>query len=253
MPVPVSAPPRVASRLQRAADGPRRILHRSRDAVYADLDGWCLGIVTPRAVQVPCALRSRLGHLDLEGPAQPRDRLYVAAGGIAIGGTPLVIGRIHDTTVPRSPSGVNPSAAGPVEVSASPLASPAGPAGQPMTPALVVRLVGRLLGRGGGLTPLGDDVLSGWLVAHRAAGVPTPEVDGAVRALLPRTTLLSATLLDCALHGEALPEAVAYLAAVGTPEQPVRAAALRAVGHSSGSGLLRGIDGALAALDRAAA
>lgn len=244
-PVPVSAPPRVAARLRAAAAGPRRIVHRGRHALYADLDGWCLGIVSSRAAQVPCALRSRFGHLDLWGEAAAEDRLYVAGGGIVIGGTPLVIGRIHGATVPRL-SGVNPSAAGPVEACAVPPASTAGPAVSPLTPTLA----GRLVGRGGGLTPLGDDVICGWLVTHRAAGVPTPEIDAAVRALLPRTTLLSATLLDCALHGEAVPEAGAYLAAVGTTQEPLRAAALRAVGHSSGAGLLRGIRWALGSLTR---
>ena len=71
-----------------------------------------------------------------------------------------------------------------------------------------------MLGRGDGLTPLGDDVLCGWLALHRAAGVPTPDVDAEVRAEhLHRTTLLSATLLDCALHGEVMPE----FAASGCP------------------------------------
>ena len=51
----------------------------------------------------------------------------------------------------------------------------------------------RWSGRGEGLTPLGDDVVCGWLAAHRGAGTPTPEVDDAVRRLLPRTTTLSAS------------------------------------------------------------
>ena len=91
-----------------------------------------------------------------------------------------------------------------------------------------------------GLTPLGDDVLCGWIATHRAAGVPTPEVDRAVRAGLHRTTLLSATLLDCALHGEVLPELGRFLRAVGTAAEPGRAADLRAVGGTSGAGLLLG-------------
>ena len=40
-----------------------------------------------------------------------------------------------------------------------------------------------------------------------------------MRAALDRTTLLSATLLDCALHGEVLPEFAAYVAALGTPAE----------------------------------
>jgi Protein of unknown function (DUF2877) len=111
--------------------------------------------------------------------------------------------------------------------------------------------VGRLVGRGGGLTPLGDDVLCGWIATHRAAGVPTPEVDGVVRAHLHRTTLLSATLLDCAMQGEAIPELGRFLRAVGTAAEPDRAADLLGVGGSSGAGLLLGARLALDDLTRA--
>ena len=73
-------------------------------------------------------------------------------------------------------------------------------------------------------------------------------VDAAVRSLLPRTTLLSATLLDCALHGEVLPEFAAYLLALGTPDEASRAADLSSIGHTSGAGLLHGARRALAEL-----
>nr|WP_253945199.1 DUF2877 domain-containing protein [Nocardioides sp. zg-DK7169] len=105
-----------------------------------------------------------------------------------------------------------------------------------------------MVGVGDGLTPYGDDVLCGWLAAHRAAGVATPEVDDAVRALAHRTTLLSATLLDCAVRGEVLPEFAAWLRALGTPGEPAAAATLASIGHTSGLGLLRGARRALTAL-----
>jgi hypothetical protein len=91
-------------------------------------------------------------------------------------------------------------------------------------------------------------VLCGWLAIHRAAGVATPDVDEAVRAQLGRTTLLSATLLDCAMHGEVLPEFGAWVASIGTPDEPRRATALGKVGHTSGAGLLQGGRWALAEL-----
>ena len=112
-----------------------------------------------------------------------------------------------------------------------------------------------LVGRGEGLTPYGDDVLCGWLAAHRAHAVPTPVVDRAVRAALPATTRLSAALLTCALRGEALPELASWLAAPPGRSGPA-AAALRAVGATSGTGLLAGATLALTHLtpaeDRAA-
>lgn len=106
----------------------------------------------------------------------------------------------------------------------------------------------RLIGRGPGLTPLGDDLLAGWLALHRAAGVATPDVDDVVRTRAHRTTLLSATLLDCAVQGEVLPEFAAWVRALGTPDAPRRAAALSAVGATSGAGLLHGAHLALAQL-----
>ena len=122
-----------------------------------------------------------------------------------------------DVHVPRLDRGeVQRNTAGSITRMATPpaavveLVASAAPAG------LTASAVGRLLGRGEGLTPLGDDVICGWLAARRATGVTTPEVDAAVRSGLHRTTLLSATLLDCALHGEVLPELGAWLAAVGS-------------------------------------
>ena len=65
--------------------------------------------------------------------------------------------------------------------------------------------------------------------------------------------MLSATLLDCAIHGEVIPEFAAYVSALGTPDEAERAARLSAVGHSSGRGLLEGAQRALAAMRGAAA
>jgi hypothetical protein len=117
---------------------------------------------------------------------------------------------------------------------------------------LFVRLLPELVGRGDGLTPLGDDLVCGWLATYRAVGVATPDADRVVRDLAPRTTALSAALLDCALHGEALPQLAAYLSSCGTPAEAAAATALLAVGHTSGAGLLHGARLALAGLGAAA-
>jgi hypothetical protein len=66
--------------------------------------------------------------------------------------------------------------------------------------------------------------------------------------------MLSATLLDCALHGEVLPELATYLSALGTPGEDDAAQALHRIGHTSGSGLWWGARHALATFtDRTAA
>lgn len=187
------------------------MVHRGRDAVYLDLAGSCLGVVGARATAVPCALRTTLDALDATSA-------HVAGGVLHLDGDPLVIGRILDVTVPRLTPAATPGAAA------------TGPAPLPGD-------VREMVGRGDGLTPYDDDVLCGWLAVHRGLGVPTPDADAAIRACLDRTTLLSATLLDCAMHGEVIPEFAAWVA---TPEDPDRTATLAAVGHTSGRGMLQG-------------
>ncbi len=217
--IPVSAPVRVAARLQEAPDAAVPVVHRGRDAVYLDLGGWCLGVVGTRATAVPCALRSGAGRVPEAASADIR------GGVLHLDGTPLVVGRLVDVRVPRLQAAVS---------------TPAPPPGD----------VAAMVGRGDGLTPYDDDVLCGWLAVHRAAGVATDGVDARVRAHLGRTTLLSATLLDCALHGEVVPEFAAWLAA---PHDPARTATLAAVGHTSGRGMLQGARVALDHLEGAAA
>ena len=190
------------------------MLHRGPHAVYLDLDGACLGVLAAGAVRVPCALQTRLPVL----PDVSEARLE--SGVLHLDGVPLRIGRIVDAQVPA----LTMTELGPLR-----------------------RGVDELVGAGDGLTPYGDDVLCGWLAVYRAAGHASVEVDAAVRDRMHRTTSLSAALLDCALHGEVIPEFAAYLVALGTDAETAAADALRAVGHTSGAGLLEGARWALAA------
>ena len=203
----------MAAQLQSVVDTEAPVVHRGPDAVYVDVAGRCVGVVGSRATAVPCALRSTLDRLPDVA------RASVRGGVLHLGEEPVVVGRLVDVTVPRLPLTGTP---GPVDVAA-------------------------LVGRGDGLTPYGDDVLCGWLAVTRAAGLETPEVDAAVRELASTTTLLSATLLDCAMAGEAVPEFVAWLAGTGPVE------AVERIGHSSGRGLLEGARLALSGLERVAA
>ena len=101
-----------------------------------------------------------------------------------------------------------------------------------------------MVGAGPGLTPSGDDVLAGALVAARAVGHPDLDrLRTATREALRvrRTTAVSRGLLTHALDGWATPELADYVEAVcgGDPE-PARSRLL-GVGHSSGAALLDGV------------
>ena len=100
-----------------------------------------------------------------------------------------------------------------------------------------------LVGRGPGLTPSGDDVVAGALVAAHATGHPyLPTWQEQTRAALRArtTTPVSRGLLHHALDGHAVPELAAFLAAVCAGETEPALARLLAVGHSSGAALAAG-------------
>jgi len=106
----------------------------------------------------------------------------------------------------------------------------------------------RLLGSGPGLTPSGDDVLTGFLAGAAAFGLDSGPLRETVAVLAPaRTTALSAALLWHAARGECIDE-LAGLAAVLTsrrPGAPERAgpvvSRLLSVGHTSGAALALGL------------
>ena len=237
---PACAPPRVRDRLRAAPDGPVPVVHAGRHAVYVDVAGWCVGVVGPGAAQVPCALRvTDMRDMGLVATHASR-AAYLVRGKLHVGGRVLSIGRLVGAYVPPLGDGATPKT-GPVTVQATPPATVAGfvvdhvPHGR-----VDAAVAARLVGRGEGLTPLGDDVLAGWLAMHRAAAVATPEVDEVLADVRARTTLLSATLLECALHGEVLPEYAGWVRTVGTPDEPDAVRALHAVGATSGAGLHAG-------------
>ncbi|GII92095.1 hypothetical protein Ssi02_23260 [Sinosporangium siamense] len=110
----------------------------------------------------------------------------------------------------------------------------------------------RLIGLGPGLTPSGDDVLAGLLVALRhlgtAAGVPRAVhlADWLAAAVTfdarTRTTPISATLLHCAARGEASPEVMSVLRGMAG-RHPLEPAVQRLLplGHTSGADLACGL------------
>lgn len=231
-PISVAAPQRVHDRLRQASDGPREVVHASSTAVYVDLDGWCVGLVSATATRVPCALWSTLPDLGVLDPVVRVDR-----GELVVGDRPVRVARLVDPRVSR---------VGRHEVAWSEPRNPMTSAlDLPADGRLTVAHLDRLLGRGPGLTPLGDDVLAGWLTTRAALGRPDDVLAAAVRRRLGVTTLLSATLLDCAIRGEALPQLAGWL---GGPTDATTDALL-AVGATSGAGLLAGAGLALTSVE----
>jgi hypothetical protein len=123
----------------------------------------------------------------------------------------------------------------------------------------------RIVGLGPGLTPSGDDIISGLLVTLRLLGNAVRPggravwmadwVGAAVTADAgTRTTALAATLLHCAATGGAGAEVAAVLRAVAGHEPPGPAVRrLLAAGHTSGADLATGVlAGCRAALSLAA-
>lgn len=80
------------------------MVHRGQHALYLDLDGWCLGVVSASATAVPCAVV--LPEPDL-GPLTTAERVHVGAGRlVAHVGSDRVeirIGRLREVTVPPLP------------------------------------------------------------------------------------------------------------------------------------------------------
>ncbi|MBO9520463.1 MAG: DUF2877 domain-containing protein [Nocardioidaceae bacterium] len=240
MPIPTVSPITVPGagsaalrRRVRELTGTGHVLHAGAQAIYARFGDRVVGVAARGAVQVPATIATALPVLPavaVGSPAELRDgTLYVA-------GLAVTVDRLVPTDLPRltEPVTLPTHDLGQVRDQLPGSALLALAAGDPAA-------VRELLGRGDGLTPVGDDVVSGWLVTRLALGRPVEAVAAAVREHAHRTTTLSATLLADAIEGEAIPEFRALLLALaadrGTDEAVSR---LLAIGHTSGAGMLLG-------------
>jgi Protein of unknown function (DUF2877) len=190
----------------------------------ADVPVLC--VCEPTAVRLPSSVVT---------PVVPQGRLVVRAGALVGADATWRVTRWWRPPRPRDLT--------------APTWSPAVPGVD--VPAEVVP--GDLVGAGPGLTPSGDDLLAGALVAAHA--VADPRLPGWQRdtrtALRERgTTAVSRGLLSHALDGWATPELAAFVTAACAGDVSTAAPALLAVGHSSGPALAAG---ALHVLDRASA
>ena len=229
--------------------GPRRqatVLHSGPSAVYLDVSGGCLAVLARHAVLVPCGVRTPLPALP---GTRPGDAGFVGGGWVMLPSCAVSV----DTVVPAWAPSLTPVAAAwgsarlgewvqrrlaGVRAALPGEALQALAAGDPGS-------VTALLGLGPGLTPLGDDVLCGWLAA--AAASQHAAVDGVrrevARQAARRTTTLSATLLTCASRGEAVPQFGALLGSMAATDGvglERSADQVLRIGDTSGAGLLLG-------------
>ncbi len=235
---------------------PARVVAATRHAVHlatGDRELPALAVVTRDAIRLPNALVLPFSSAD-----RPLDLNTPWAG---FGAGRVVIGPVRfepeaSWTPPRVQDASSPpdlarirEATVLLDASARLLPPPLAPRLTDLRRALhaddageVRRAARALVGLGPGLTPSGDDILCGALLASRAWGGPLAPLSEAVADASLRTPLLSAALLRHAVRGECVPQAHAFLRALsrgGALEPALRE--LLAVGHHSGGDLARGV------------
>jgi len=234
--VPVAADVVLAALLAAPAVA-ARVIVATPLAAYAQCGDVLVGVLAPTAVRVPGSL---VVPPHVVAALRSGRELLVGDGGVCAGDVRLTVGRWWDSTVPRvrpvpvvavvpMPAGV-PDA---VSAGAGVLCEALGGGGS------VPDAVRGLVGLGPGLTPAGDDLVAGVLVALMAAGdlERAAAVLDCVRPCRHRTTALSAALLDHAGAGRAVPQLARY---VHSPSDPAALAGLLAVGGTSGAALALG-------------
>lgn len=248
---------------------PARVIGVVRSAVYVVLDpddadgsepdGGVVVIESAGALRLPCAVVVASRAVETPFAAVRRgDPATVGAGRVRAGELEVAVARWWAPrgarhrrpaagTV-RAVSGGLPPLESPLAVALAPLLGWLAGSAATTDPRAAVRDV---VGLGSGVTPAGDDVLVGALVALRAARDPhAGPLAAAVRAVGPgRTTALSTALLHHAQQGWALPALVDLVDALGDPvpdgpalppELVRRVDRLVSVGHSSGTALAHG-------------
>lgn len=252
-----------------------RIVATTRHALYATTGDPALpaiALVTRDALRVPNAV-----VLPTASPARPfdsvrqGDTVVIGHGRVRCGVLSVVAGR--SWAPPRAqdlPAPCDPRRAPELTAHLDRLAGPASPGiAAPLAalreallraePAAVPDTARALVGLGPGLTPSGDDILCGILLAihPRPTGQAAQAFSrrsacrealvAATASAADRTPLVSAAMLAHAARGECLPQVFAALEALATGRPLLPALTpLLAVGHHSGADLARGVATALA-------
>lgn len=264
-------------------DGPRRlsrVIAAFPSAVYLQLCGFgpeprVLALVTAGAVRLPNGVVvSPYQRRDAPAAGTPSplavastgDPAYVGEGAVQVGRIRVLVRRWWDPSPVLGPLSAARLVQGCAALDETCSASPVKPGlkDHPAPARLAaccgagdlagaVEVAEHLVGLGPGLTPSGDDMLGGLLLALRLLG---GSIRGGTRAVwladwlgaavtsyaTDRTTSLSATLLHCAAHGQAAGEVVTVLRAFAGQEPAMPAVTrLLAVGHTSGADLAWGL------------
>jgi hypothetical protein len=193
--------------------GPRRgatVVHAGPEAIYLDFEGSCIALLAGRAVQVPLGVRTLLPELPATEPGAPAG---VHDGMVEVGDLAVLVTNIVDTTVPV----LSPEDAAWGRMHLPKFAEHHVSYLRDVLPAQAFdqlaagdpQAAHTLLGHGRGtVTPLGDDVLGGWIATAVAIRLPALQQIRSEVALnaFDRTNIVSASLLACAARGEGVPE-----------------------------------------------
>ncbi|HET6692261.1 MAG TPA: DUF2877 domain-containing protein [Miltoncostaeaceae bacterium] len=206
-----------------------RIVVRTGTVAFAEAGGELLALHGPAVEAFPFSL--------VVARVPPEDDLLVGDGVVVAGGRRLAA-RAVPAAVPVPP-GVDAAVMLRALDGVPGLAARREALGDPDDPE-------RLLGRGPGLTPSGDDLLLGRLAmaahAHRHWGVPDPAPLAAYLAERApgRTTRVAAAMYAAAARGRYAP-AIGAACAAAPGDLPAALARLAAVGATSGLDTLAGI------------
>lgn len=249
-----AAPAWVGDRLN-GSEHAGTVLHAGSDAVYVLSFDDVIGVTSRFATSIPCTISTRLrtlGEMDTaSGTPAIGSKVKIGGGTLDFGSTQVRVGRFLDFSM-------RPIAAESVPQMTERLKANTGetPQSDEIGPEVLAQLrntpliaLKKVIGRGSGLTPFGDDVVCGMIATLRAAADPCAGAIGEAALELARsaTTGLSTTLLRRAAAGDAL---VAFRDVVESlAHNPDHVEAnidrLRSIGHTSGSGMLLGLHLAL--------
>ncbi len=258
----------------RSRDAAGTVLASFERSAYLDLDGHIVAAASSELDPGPLTIG--VSGFSAVRTVAPGERVVLRDGRLRIGRAVVDLGgaRVWDPTLPQLPRDLAPDAMrgvreavvnelhahasrssvvtrdGLVEALASGLAAIAAFLSGESNPGAAAHAVAaRIAGRGPGLTPSGDDLLTGivyaitlWPTMADAAGGASRVRDLLVSAAVPHTTRISAAYLEAARQGWASEPWHALVRGIGQGPGAARAAVRRLllIGETSGADALTG-------------